>query len=286
MTVSFTQDTVIDHTFFPPKSILDPGCFDTVLIVSGTGILLGETYGIKQVCFNIDHPYDEDIRVYLVSPSDVTVELVNNRGGGGDDFINTCFDGNPGSPTIASGMPPFTGSYQSELPLGLINNGGPMDGNWQLFFCHDYNVSEGHIEDFSITFGDNAPVVLVADNDNCNQYFDVAVNNDYKCINYTEGTLSFATASPITSACVGSVFDDDVWFSFIAVDTEHKISVENINPATELIFEVLAGDCNNFTSIICSNSNEFLVNNLSPGSRYYIRIASENNEVNSTLFNV
>lgn len=279
-------DIIEEHFFTPGKDIPDPGCFDTIITISGTGLMLSSTFGLKEVCIDITHPWDSQLSIYLVSPGDVTLNLVTNRGGFGDNFTNTCFDGELSTPPISTGTAPFTGSWQSEDPMGIINNGSPLDGDWHLVFCDGVNTNEGVINSFKITFGMDAPVVIVPDNDVCNNAVDIPVNNDFTCDLYSSGTLSQATASPIVSSCSGLVFDDDVWFSFIAVDAEHNVSIQNANPPTNMIFEVLAGNCMGFTSIHCSSISDFQVNSLIPGNKYYIRVASTDNLSYSTLFDI
>ena len=280
------SDIVIYHYFFPGKDIPDPGCFDTIITISETGLMLSSDFGLKELCFNISHPYDGDLSVYLVSPSDVTLNLVTNRGSFEDNFVNTCFDGELSSPAISSGSAPFTGSWQPENTMGIINNETALDGDWHLVFCDNVPSDNGVIIDFSLTFGMNAPVVPVPDNDVCIEHLDIPVNNDFSCSLFASGTLSQTTASPILSSCSGLIFDDDVWFSFTAEDAKHNISIQNTNPPTNMIFEVLTGDCTGFTSIHCSSVSNFQVNGLISGNKYYIRTASTDNQSYSTLFDI
>jgi hypothetical protein len=56
--------------------------------------------------------------------------IVNQVGGSGDNFVNTVLD-DAGSVPIASGVPPFTGTYIPSNPLTVFNTLNPA-GYWKL----------------------------------------------------------------------------------------------------------------------------------------------------------
>ena len=61
---------------------------------------------------------------------DDEITLIQGRGGGGDDMIDTVFDSDADTP-IESGQPPFTGRFRPEQSLeGLV--GRPASGNWRI----------------------------------------------------------------------------------------------------------------------------------------------------------
>ena len=43
----------------------------------------------------IDHPFDADLDLYLVSPAGTVVELSTDNGGSGDDYWTTFIDASP-----------------------------------------------------------------------------------------------------------------------------------------------------------------------------------------------
>jgi hypothetical protein len=110
-------------------------------------------WGMESVCINLLHTYDSDLEMALISPDNSFVDLVSGQGGGDDNFINTCFDGNSTSFVILAGAP-FTGSFRPLGDLGIVNNGQNGEGAWKLYI-HDTwaYADQGLLISWSITFG-------------------------------------------------------------------------------------------------------------------------------------
>lgn len=83
---------------------------------------------------NINHPYVADIVMFLQSPSGEVVQLMNERGGVGDNLVNTVFDDSAAVP-ISAGAAPFTGSFRPEEPLSVFNGktSAASNGEWLLY---------------------------------------------------------------------------------------------------------------------------------------------------------
>jgi subtilisin-like proprotein convertase family protein len=95
--------------------------------------------GDVNVKVRLNHTFDGDLVLSLVSPDGTVVPLANNRGGSGDNFgsgANDCsgtftvFDQQAAN-TIASGVAPFAGTFRPDGNLGLFN-GKQMNGTWKL----------------------------------------------------------------------------------------------------------------------------------------------------------
>ena len=98
--------------------------------------------GIR-VRFNITHTWDSDLEINLVAPNGNILNLVNNRGGSGDNFVNTIIASASGTP-LATGTAPFTGIYTPDAataqgPTGFVSNVtlfsdlfSVPNGNWTL----------------------------------------------------------------------------------------------------------------------------------------------------------
>ncbi len=89
----------------------------------------------------------------------------------------------------------------------------------------------------------------------------------------TAGSISGATQSQAPVACSGSS-SADVWYSFVATSTRHIVTLTS---TFDGVVELLSGTCGNLTSVGCKDDNgpgtEVLtVNNLTPGTQYYVRI--------------
>jgi subtilisin-like proprotein convertase family protein len=88
---------------------------------------------VKNVRVRIDritHSYDGDLRIDLVAPDGTAVNLVDRRGGSGDDFVGTVFD-QSAPQSIVSGAAPFTGTFSPERDLGALD-GLQQQGDWTL----------------------------------------------------------------------------------------------------------------------------------------------------------
>lgn len=90
-----------------PLDIPDSGTVESTLQVSA----MGPVHDLD-VSLGIRHPFDSDLLIELVSPSDTTVVLADSIGMWGDDFTDTVFDDE--APTsIVSTLPPYTGDFRS-----------------------------------------------------------------------------------------------------------------------------------------------------------------------------
>ncbi|MFT6333879.1 MAG: hypothetical protein ACJATI_000611 [Halioglobus sp.] len=143
----------------------------------------------------------------------------------------------------------------------------------------------------AVVFGEfdiSVSCVIFPSNDDCDVALPVIVEESFSCGNMTPGTLVNATASPEdNTACVGS--DEDVWFSFMATATEHRIELLNVaNGTTDLYHSVWQGTCGGLTLVpgSCSVIEESNVSGLTIGNTYYLRVYSGGNEPQITTFDV
>ncbi|MEZ4920669.1 MAG: gliding motility-associated C-terminal domain-containing protein [Saprospiraceae bacterium] len=114
---------------------------------------------IRSVCVNLQHPWIDDIDMYLISPGGQFIELTTDNGANGDNYTNTCFTPTAGQiisfpgPFAPATEAPFTGDY---LPEGvwedLWDGDNPTNGIWQLQVLDDANGFTGVLEDWQITF--------------------------------------------------------------------------------------------------------------------------------------
>jgi subtilisin-like proprotein convertase family protein len=79
---------------------------------------------------SINHTYDKDINLYLVSPSGREVMLSTKNGISLDNYTNTVFD-DEAVTFINQGRPPYSGTYRPEQPLSLFDD-TVTSGNWSL----------------------------------------------------------------------------------------------------------------------------------------------------------
>lgn len=101
---------------------------------------------------DISHTFDADLRAFLVAPDGTTrVELFTNVGGSGDNFIDTILD-DEAALSISQGLPPFSGRYRPEDPLGLAKlDGNKADGMWTLEVTDVFRRDRGVLNAWQIT---------------------------------------------------------------------------------------------------------------------------------------
>ncbi|MBX3412469.1 MAG: proprotein convertase P-domain-containing protein [Pirellulales bacterium] len=114
--------------------VLNPGGVATNAIITDVNVRL-----------QIDHEWDEDLTVSLVSPNGTVIELFANVGGSGNNF------GTPGfmmglddeaTLAVAEGNPPFANFYIPAEALSLFDGESPY-GTWQLLITdNDSHASE------------------------------------------------------------------------------------------------------------------------------------------------
>lgn len=121
---------------------------------------LNNSFGLKQVCLNINHTYDSDLNVFLVSPSGIVINLFSGVGGSSDNFSNTCLS-QSATTSITAGSGPFNGTFKPQETLGNMNNGQNPNGIWKLRILDTYPADQGTLLNWSINFGTNAPTPFV-----------------------------------------------------------------------------------------------------------------------------
>lgn len=135
-------------------------------------------------------------------------------------------------------------------------------------------------------YSDNLSSILAPPvNDDCENAIVLIANADDTCSQLVSSTLFESTASIENNTC-GGIDDDDVWFQFEAISESHAIGLENIVEVDELetqnqnlYFVVYEGvDCNSLSQIFCSDPETNIVEGLTIGNNYYIRVYSETAE--------
>ncbi len=118
---------------------------------------INTSWGFEKVTINVNHTWDSDLEIHLISPDGTDVLLLSGVGGDGDNFTNTGFKNTYTTP-IASGSAPFTGSFKPMGDLGLFNNGQAGSGVWQLRIRDSYPQDQGSVISWTIRFGSGPAV--------------------------------------------------------------------------------------------------------------------------------
>lgn len=124
-------------------------------------------------------------------------------------------------------------------------------------------------------------------NDNCAGATTLTVNPTAACTVTTSGTTIGASQSQ--AGCTGTA-DDDVWYRFTATGTTHGISVTT--PTMDAVFQVFSGTCAATVSLSCidavfsSGTEQTVLNGLTPGATYFIRVYSWANGTGQGTFTI
>jgi PKD repeat protein/subtilisin-like proprotein convertase family protein len=125
--------------------------------VSGLPALIDTSFGVTQVCINLTHTWDGDLKIKLKAPDGTYIMLSNNNGGSGDNYTNTCFAMNGVSGLIGLAAPPFTGTYVPNGNINGVNNGQNPNGTWYICVTDEVPADFGNLLSFSVSFGPNPP---------------------------------------------------------------------------------------------------------------------------------
>jgi subtilisin-like proprotein convertase family protein len=126
-----------------PRTIPDPGTVNSTLTIADTYSVLD-----LNVRLTISHTYDEDLRVFLRSPTGTRVELFTAIGGSGNNFTNTVLDDDV-APSIRVGAPPFAGTFR---PAGNLSafDGQSVTGVWTLEVTDQWRKQRGTLTSWAL----------------------------------------------------------------------------------------------------------------------------------------
>jgi subtilisin-like proprotein convertase family protein len=121
---------------------------------------LNGIHGLKTVCLNITHPYVGDLKAKIISPDGSSFSLFSQVGGGGQDFIGTCFDSSA-TTSIAAGSAPFAATFKPIGNIGHVNNNQNGNGIWKIELADVASADTGKLVNWSLTFAANAPTPTI-----------------------------------------------------------------------------------------------------------------------------
>jgi subtilisin-like proprotein convertase family protein len=147
----FTETNAVDFPIGPNNGTV------TESVISVTNdIIISDV----NVTINLNHTWDGDIEIKLVGPDNTEVMLSNLNGGSGDNYTNTIFDSSA-STSIASGTPPFTGTFSPDGNLDDYN-GLSSVGDWKLVVTDRADGDAGTLLDWTIQLCANTALSIDA----------------------------------------------------------------------------------------------------------------------------
>jgi subtilisin-like proprotein convertase family protein len=96
---------------------------------------------------SLNHTFDSDLTIDVVSPAGTTVRLFNRHGGSGDNLTSTVFD-DQAATSITAGAAPFTGSFKPFEALSAFT-GQDANGTWRLVVRDVASLDTGTLNSWS-----------------------------------------------------------------------------------------------------------------------------------------
>lgn len=157
----------------------------------------------------------------------------------------------------------------------------------QVYYIRIYTagVAAGDYINFNLCIKTPPPP---AENEDCSTAMPIVANVGGQCISFGSGNLIEAGASGVANTCIGNA-DDDVWFSFEAISTQHFINILNVEgTTTNLNHAVYSSDCSNLNLLYCSAANSLASTNTGfvVGTTYYVRVWSNANTAQIVTFDI
>ncbi len=122
----------------------------------------GATLTGVSVNFNITHTWDSDLQMNLRAPNGQIINLVNFRGGAGDNFTNTTIA--TGGASLATGTAPFTGTFAPDAvtnvgPTGFLSTASSFaqllsvaEGDWTFAVRDAAGADVGTLTSWTLNF--------------------------------------------------------------------------------------------------------------------------------------
>lgn len=209
---------------------------------------------------------DDDVWYSFTATADTHKISLLNIEGNNEDLVIEVFEGECGGELIESSDPQST--FVSELVAGTVYYVRVFSYGTQLV-----NTT------FDICIG---TVPMSQPNDECEDAIALTVNTNGICEVVTTASLASATDSGIEAE--EGTPNDDVWFSFVATGTSHKVAITDSDDFNTLLVEVFEGACGELNLI--SDPESIYINDLTIGSTYYVRVFSYSADPVFTIFDI
>ncbi len=144
------------------------------------------------------------------------------------------------------------------------------------YYFHVRTVCAGSTYSTWSTISFTSPATPPA-NDECSAAIGLTVNADYLCGVFASGTTAGATDSGVEpTLSVSGYPDNDVWYSFVATQTAHRITLTNvvavIGTDTDMGIGVYNGPCGALTLVGSSDPDTYNLTGLTIGNTYLVNV--------------
>jgi hypothetical protein len=235
-----------------------------------TTLLTGQiTVGASQSLQGCIGDADDDIWYSFVASSNTHIITLSSSGIGSNNPVHQVYSSS--NNTCTGTLTSLTCANQL-----ISTSTGLTIGN--TYFVRVYSAFLGDFATYNICITSPQPPPPPL-NDNICGAISLGVSPDLTCTTILAGqTSEFATQS--RAACFGTA-DDDVWYSFVAISTRHRITLSGNSTgggSTDRMHEVFGSSDNTcagtLTSLTCSDPETSTTNGLTIGNTYFIRVYS------------
>ncbi|MBK6882751.1 MAG: T9SS type A sorting domain-containing protein [Flavobacteriales bacterium] len=213
---------------------------------------------------------DDDVWFSFVATGTThQIDLINVAGST-TDLYHSLWEGGCGSLTLVPGT---CSDPESSTPSGLTI------GATYFVRVYTWTGTSGQTSTFDVCVGTPPPPPA---NDDCAGAVALTVNPDFACGVVTAGSNVSSSAS-VQPDDVSGTPNTDVWYSFVATNTAHRISLINIVAqggafnSTDMgigVYEGLPSPCEAAGMLLVGSSDPetFNVAGLTPATTYYVRV--------------
>jgi len=167
--------------------------------------------GDLNVVLKVSHTWISDLTFRLIGPDGTTVNLVQRRGGNGDNLMVTIDDQATGRISRVTTAITISGSYRGEQALSAFR-GKSAQGRWTLQVIDQARGDTGFVNSFQLQITPNA----------------VATSAANSLANFAGASGSNVSSTTLDQAFAG--FDFNEWLSRI---TRNRESISNIVRSTQ-----------------------------------------------------
>ncbi len=213
---------------------------------------------------------NDDVWYSFVATNTAHVISLSNVAGSSTDMVMSLYSGTCGA------LVPMQCSDPNTMTVGGLTVG-------QTYYIRvwTYPSSSSSNATFDICVATPPPPPA---NDDCTGAISLTVNPDFNCAVFTSSSTVSATQSTAPApSCGASGVNDDVWFSFVATNTSHQVSLLNVTGVvTDMVMSIYRGTCGALVHMQCSDPNQMTVTGLTVGTTYYVRVWTYTSTAGST----
>ncbi len=284
---NFLLFTLIFSIFFSLSVSSQDDCSTAIAIVVGGLDVCTPTAGDNTgatasgelpdpTCGSFGAGQDSWYRFVVPASGNVTIEMNDN--GGPADYVMSIYSGTCGA---LAQVECDDDDGDGTFPKVELTGQNPGD----ILFARIFEYANDDAGPYNICAYDPAPPPPPPANDECANAIALTVNPDYACGTVTVGTIESATDSGEIGGCSGTA-NDDVWYSFVATSTDHRITLQNINGSTTDLYHRVTDACIGGADIVCSDPNTSNLTGLVPGTTYYLQVYSWANATHDSTFDI